>query len=317
MTNANTALAVFKFETNEVRTVIKGGEPWFVASDVCAALAYAHVPHALRVLDDDEKGTHKASTLGGEQSLAVINESGLYSLILKSRKAEAKRFKKWVTSEVLPSIRKTGKYDVRTASGPLTKEMRQAIKNLVVERAKVLPAEKQAGAIIKAWSALKSHFGVSYKEIPCDKYAEALSLVARMQVEWELVEPDALPAPAKPSYHYPLSAADPKGRFCGNAFLTPAVLLSEENRPLELELIAQLEADGHDVTGAKIRIQAMRDQLYYIEQTRGRMALWESQLNKVAREIGFHQQERGKNVIFSRPPNRNDPIEQHVYRDQL
>ena len=88
------------------------GEPLWVAKDVCDVLEYAKVDRALAKLDADEKGTQILSTLGGEQKMSVINESGLYNLIFRSNKPEAKKFKKWVTSEVLPSIRKTGSYSV-------------------------------------------------------------------------------------------------------------------------------------------------------------------------------------------------------------
>jgi prophage antirepressor-like protein len=93
-----------------VRAVVLHSEPWFVAADVCDALGYDHTPSAMRRLDDDEKGVHSTHTLGGNQSLTIISESGLYSLILGSRKPEAKAFKKWVTADVLPSLRKTGSY---------------------------------------------------------------------------------------------------------------------------------------------------------------------------------------------------------------
>ncbi|MFC3530928.1 BRO family protein [Vogesella facilis] len=104
------APAVFSFDSFDVRTLDRDGEVWFVASDVAAALDYTHVPHMTRNLDDDEKGVHIVDTLGGKQELTIINESGLYSAILKSRKPEAKRFKRWVTHEVLPSLRKSGSY---------------------------------------------------------------------------------------------------------------------------------------------------------------------------------------------------------------
>lgn len=100
----------FRFETREVRTLLIDDQPWFVAADVSAALEYRIAGDMTRNLDDDEKGTQIVRTLGGEQEMLVINESGLYSAILRSRKAEAKRFKKWVTAEVLPAIRKTGSY---------------------------------------------------------------------------------------------------------------------------------------------------------------------------------------------------------------
>ncbi|WP_051189900.1 BRO-N domain-containing protein [Laribacter hongkongensis] len=104
------APAVFSFDTHAVRAINRDGEVWFVATDVATALEYSHTPHMLRHLDDDEKGVHIVDTLGGPQDVATISESGLYSAILKSRKPEAKRFKKWVTAEVLPAIRKTGSY---------------------------------------------------------------------------------------------------------------------------------------------------------------------------------------------------------------
>lgn len=103
---------IFDFEENPVRVIERDGEPWFVAADVARVLEYEHTPHATRLLDDDEKGVHKVDTLGGNQEMTVINESGLYHLIVLSKKPEAKRFRKWVTAEVLPSIRKTGRYEM-------------------------------------------------------------------------------------------------------------------------------------------------------------------------------------------------------------
>ena len=101
----------FRFESHEIRTLIVNGNPWFVAKDVCDVLEYANSRKALADhLDDDEKGVTDCDTPGGKQQMAVINESGLYTLILRSNKPAAKPFRKWVTAEVLPSIRKTGAY---------------------------------------------------------------------------------------------------------------------------------------------------------------------------------------------------------------
>lgn len=110
---------VFTFDKMDVRVILNGGEPWFVAQDVCAALDVGNVSMAVSRLDEDEKGISSVDTLGGAQEQAVINESGLYSLILTSRKPAAKRFKKWVTAEVLPSIRKTGSYTVGQPQPPV------------------------------------------------------------------------------------------------------------------------------------------------------------------------------------------------------
>lgn len=106
-------LSVFNFKDNEVRTVIQeDGEIWFVAADIAKVLEYSESSAMTRHLDDDEKGLSTVQTLGGSQELQIISESGLYSATLKSRKPEAKQFKKWVTSDVLPSIRKNGGYIV-------------------------------------------------------------------------------------------------------------------------------------------------------------------------------------------------------------
>lgn len=95
----------------QVRTVFKDGEPWFVAADVCRALSIANPSDALRRLDDDEKALVSIEGLSrGNDSGNIVNEPGLYSLVLGSRKPEAKAFKRWITHEVIPSIRKTGGY---------------------------------------------------------------------------------------------------------------------------------------------------------------------------------------------------------------
>lgn len=110
MTTQSSALAQFDFQGHEVRVVTVDGEPWWVAADVAAVLQIARVHSAVRGLDDDEKGAHTMRTPGGDQQLSIISESGLYSLILRSRKPDAKRFRRWVTHEVLPAIRRTGRY---------------------------------------------------------------------------------------------------------------------------------------------------------------------------------------------------------------
>lgn len=117
------SLVSFQFDDFSVRTIDESGQTWFVAADVCAALGLDNVSLAVNGrsdrpedgLDDDEKGIANVYTLGGEQKMLTVNESGLHALVFKSRRAEAKRFRKWVTSEVLPAIRKTGSYGAITA----------------------------------------------------------------------------------------------------------------------------------------------------------------------------------------------------------
>lgn len=104
-------LKVFANPTfGSIRTLNIDGEPWFVASDVCKALGIVNSRDAVARLDEDEKGVALTDTLGGAQNLTTVNEPGLYTLVLSSRKPEAKAFKRWITHEVIPSIRKNGGY---------------------------------------------------------------------------------------------------------------------------------------------------------------------------------------------------------------
>lgn len=100
-------------EFGQIRTVTIDGEPWFVGKDVATALGYSNHRDALsKHVDSDDKGESRIATPSGTQQMTIINESGLYSLILSSKLPSAKKFKRWVTSEVLPSIRKTGSYEI-------------------------------------------------------------------------------------------------------------------------------------------------------------------------------------------------------------
>ncbi|MBB3666372.1 MULTISPECIES: BRO family protein [Prauserella salsuginis group] len=103
-----TDLTPFTYGTESIRVVTVNGEPWFVAADVCRAISVDITQ--TRRLEDDEKGLHSVQTPGGHQSVTIVNEPGLYSLILRSRKPEARRFQRWITHEVIPSIRRTGGY---------------------------------------------------------------------------------------------------------------------------------------------------------------------------------------------------------------
>lgn len=103
-------IQIFNYQSNEVRTVEMGGEPWFVLKDVCNILGISKYRDTAARLEADERGSVEVDTLGGTQQVIAVNESGLYHVILRSDKPEAAPFRKWVTSDVLPSIRKNGGY---------------------------------------------------------------------------------------------------------------------------------------------------------------------------------------------------------------
>ncbi|MDL2226560.1 hypothetical protein LJB86_02755 [Deltaproteobacteria bacterium OttesenSCG-928-M10] len=118
MPNTNEIIP-FAFGDNLVRIIRdENGDPWWVAKDVCAILELSDVSMSLRNLEDDEKGTSIICTPGGPQEMLVVNEPGLYSLIFRSRKPEAREFRRWVTHEVLPAIRCTGRYIHPAAEAP-------------------------------------------------------------------------------------------------------------------------------------------------------------------------------------------------------
>ena len=149
-------LEVYRFpETDQqIRTVLRAGDPWFIAADALTVLDLNRSSTAL--LDDDEKGVHSVDTPGGQQKVAVVSEAGLYSLILRSRKPEAKAFKRWITHEVLPAIRKTGSYTAipRSFAEALELAAKQAreIEAQTAELAAITPAAE-------AWDVLASAEG--------------------------------------------------------------------------------------------------------------------------------------------------------------
>ena len=111
MQSSKRSVVPFDFDGVSVRTILRDGQPWFVAADVCAALGYSNPSKAISDhVDADERSNEQLDRFRMGSKALVINESGLYSLVLSSRKPEAKRFKKWVTSEVLPQIHRTGQY---------------------------------------------------------------------------------------------------------------------------------------------------------------------------------------------------------------
>ncbi|WP_140917566.1 phage antirepressor KilAC domain-containing protein [Mycobacterium tuberculosis] len=108
-----TTLTPFQYGATAVRTAVIDGEPHFVAADLCAVLEIGRQQDATRYLDADEKRGCLVDTPSGPQTMVVVTEAGMYSLVLRSRKPEAKAFKRWLTHEVLPAIRKTGSYSVQ------------------------------------------------------------------------------------------------------------------------------------------------------------------------------------------------------------
>lgn len=187
--SAQSTPSVFNFGTHAVRIVLRGGEPWFVASDVCAALGYVNTSKAVADhLDGDERSHEQLDRSRMGSKAVVINESGLYALVLRSRKPQARKFAKWVTSEVLPSIRKTGRYE---------QPQREAAQQRQPDSAQVVLTDNEAfnlygllnamehrlsparlGRLEKALDALGSFWAGEVHDLQGDLRAKALHMAA-------------------------------------------------------------------------------------------------------------------------------------------
>lgn len=146
-------LQIFKnSDFGYVRVISEKGEPWFVASDVCAAMEIATTQ--TRRLDDDEKGLRSMQTPGGPQEVMVVNEPGLYSLVLGSRKPQAREFKRWITHDVIPSIRKTGSYSVTPDDELKRKRLEITERNARSRQAQILQKAAQGSGVTAAYKRM-------------------------------------------------------------------------------------------------------------------------------------------------------------------
>ena len=176
-------LSTFNFESKSIRTLAINNEPWFVAKDVCDAIGIDNNRKALLALDEDEKGVTLSYTLGGQQEMNIISESGMYTLILRCRDAVKKgsiphRFRKWVTAEVLPTIRKTGKYESKTSVNDRT-GLRNAV-NMLVSKKGLIYSE--------AYHLIHQRFNVeSIEDLTLEQLPQAVEYVHRIVLEGELI----------------------------------------------------------------------------------------------------------------------------------
>ena len=188
-----TQLSTFNFESKSIRTLAINNEPWFVAKDLCNAINISNYRDAIERLDDDEKGVALTDTLGGQQEMNIVSESGMYTLILRCRDAVKKgstphRFRKWVTSEVLPTIRKTGKYESKTTADDRT-GLRNAV-NMLVSKKGLIYSD--------AYHLVHQRFNVeSIEDLTLEQLPQAVEYVHKIILEGELITDLELPSSEK------------------------------------------------------------------------------------------------------------------------
>lgn len=257
-----TALAL-SFRDTKFDIIDRNGQPWLRLFQIGSALEYADPSMLVRVYSrnadeftDAMTALVELETNSGRQQVRIFSLRGCHLLAMLARTQVAKEFRKWVLDildreVVAPKFRpeKTRK----ALPGGLTVEQQDAIKALVKSRVEVLPQGAQAKAAITCWSAVKSKFGVSYKEVPATNFPDVLSLVARLPLDGELLK-----AP-KGKYHFPLEFWQPTNRIGRSGWITWTELTRIESADLPLSnLLSRLAADGHDVEGARVEYRAMR-----------------------------------------------------------
>ncbi|WP_272537523.1 phage antirepressor N-terminal domain-containing protein [Providencia sp. PROV225] len=280
------------FHGNNLYVVNYNGEPHVPMKPIVEGMGLDWKSQFSKIKSRFSKGMVEITipTKGGEQSmicLALRKLAGwLHTISPNKVKPEIRDkviqyqeecddvlYEYWTTGEVKAKPRK----QVKQIAGRITSEQQEAIKQLVLNRGKALPKEKQAKAMITMWSSLKSHFGCTYKEIDRDKFTEALSLAARVPLEGEYLPKQAeLPTP-KLEIDYPLTWYPDNFPFVDMCFYKNGQLkvtqsmLTETKSPSK-EILSKLESAGYDVTAAKAEIESLRHTMIEMSWALGQIA---------------------------------------------
>lgn len=293
--------SVLTFNSTVFDVVDRNGMPWLRLPQIGAALGYAN-PHKVQKVFDrhsDEftekmTGVVKLTTAGGEQDTRIFSPRGCYALGMFSRTKVAKEFRVWVLDVLEGKTKAAPALNYTRISPAQAQTLKEHVQRIV---------EAGLQTFGETWGRLHNKFRVnSYLELSTGQFEEACRYLEQK-----------LPR----RYHFPLDTADPHDRQFANANLAPSVLLDPKNRAPELELIAQLEKDGYDVMGAKMRILAMRDAMWYLENYRNNMAHMYEKLKPLVDICKNGMRENGKNVKFVGKVNPANAIDRLVFGDQM
>lgn len=277
----------FRFESIEVRTLLVDDQPWFVAKDIICSLGYAKSSNPARLTEhvpEQWKGVNRIHTLGGSQKLLMLSEQGLYFFLGRSDKAKALPIQMWVAGEVLPSIRKHGRYidqdnKLESLVGlTIGTDGFRMLGALVRGKVAALPGPSQRRATAKIWSQTHAAFGVrSAADIPADQLDSARNFIAAYALEGEwLPKEDQFEgvvnwpatrwlAESMPAVRDQMTALQSNG----NITLSPNMLYgpSEFVSPT-LRAIAELEQQGHNLEACRLEVLAMR---HHLEEAQSRL----------------------------------------------
>lgn len=262
------------FHATQFDIIDRNGQPWLRSFQIGSALGYKNPSADMAKVYERNADEFTSSmtalveldTAGGKQQVRIFSLRGVHLLAMLSRTKVAKEFRHWVL-DVLEGVAEApapAKRQPKALPNGLTLDQQEAVKGLVKARVEALPKDKQAKAAITCWSALKSKFGCTYKEIAPEQFSEAVSLVARLPLEGELLEPEQ-PKPLE--LHYPASLLlelNPhlRSNFGDNRLsLGVRSLCGMDARSPTLKLIGELTRAGHDVEACRLEVLAMRHHL--------------------------------------------------------
>ena len=266
----NTDFTIFRFGDNEIRVIDKSGEPWFVAEDICNALRLTNPTMSMKALDEEERSKFN---LGRQGEANIVSESGMYTLVLRCRDAVNKgsvphKFRKWVTGEVLPSIRKTGSYEKPLSRKSTTEErtpLRDAVNMLVSKRHMMYP---------EAYALIHQRFQISsFEQLTPEQIEPAIEYVHSVILEGELLSrqdkqmalPLSYPMAYFDSYRHIIQPKELRAPWC----FKPTHLRPDGDNPNPLgRLIVQLKELGYEVEAAQFQLMSLQ---HHLEDTRRRI----------------------------------------------
>lgn len=319
------------FQGSLIKPVVRGRQIWLRISQIEDMLGYASKGAALMKLynshadefTDSMTRLMKLSTPGGKQTLRVFSLRGAHLLAMFARTPIAKAFRVWVLNILDAEIerQRQAAAPARIAGDQLA-VLKEICQRRVMEKVNEIPDMMNRGMVIEPTfrnmtSALLRKFNVeAIEDLRADQFPVAREFMETVPTTWEIVDEEQV-QPA--NYHYPIAAADPHDRDerFGDGMLSPKVLMDPRNRALEVELLDQLARDGHDVSGARIRVTAMREGLARYLRAQTRMDNWQQRLTALVDELDAYKREQGLGVLFDRAPNPNSPLERDVYSAQL